>query len=123
MLSSKKTPSFLAWSCVMLGLSNNLGAVLPEATEARATPKATASANTAPDYDWRPQKTVDLSRQKGLLKVELDGDDMDVEELNLNRTNVSDLSNVPQYTHLTKLILNRTTSSVNQKNNSDLSLS
>ena len=90
----------------MLGLSNNLGAVLPEEAEARATPKATASANTAPDYDWRPKKTVDLSHQKGLLKVELDSDDMDVERLSLSTTDVHDLSNLPQYTHLTMLILN-----------------
>ena len=111
MLSSKKTPSFLAWSCVMLGLSNNLGAVLPEETEARATPKATASANTAPaDDDADKRKVIDrkcitLKDHKDLTKVELGSDDVDVHELDLSGTNVFDLRDLPQYAHLTRLIL------------------
>lgn len=105
MFFSKIKPSFLAWSCVMLGLSHNLGAVLPEPTEATATTKATASVNTAPDEDWRPKKTINLRRQH-LAKVDLSSDDLDVQVLDLSDTNVSDLSNLPQYTHLEKLVLN-----------------
>ena len=107
MFLSKKTPSFLAWSCVMLGLSNNLGAVLPDDTEARATPKATASANTELAYSGLGnKKTISLSTQKDLTKVELVSSDMDVQVLNLSDTNVCDLSNLPQYTRLEKLVLN-----------------
>ncbi|MGB0918980.1 MAG: hypothetical protein ACPGUZ_00435 [Holosporaceae bacterium] len=117
MLFSKKTPSFLAWSCVMLGLSHNLGAVLPEPTEATATPKATASANTAPADDGLDnRKFIHLRGQKDLTKVELGSDDMDVYALDLSDTNVFDLSNLPQYARLEKLTLNNC-------NNPDLDLS
>ena len=117
MFLSKRTPSFLAWSCVILGLSNNLCAVLPDDTEARATHKATASANTALAYsELGNKKTISLSTQKDLTKVELASSDMDVKVLNLSDTNVSNLSNLPQYTRLEKLILNNC-------NNPDLDLS